>query len=419
MPESKENSPADPTGFESKVLKGVESLQTKQDVLVQNYEQLQKETKTAFEELTKVKNSLNSVAEFQTALKKVELQMKREQRMAFGDPLRRIANDPELRMRANIALRLAVDKGGDMQRLMAPHIKALGEDASPGSTLINDALANEIYDLLGTYGVWNTFGVRTVGTKTTKFPLKTARPVANFVLTESDTIADDTNKTGTAPSLTAEVIAVLLNVSMQLLEDSEFDVTSDILADFAEACALRMDYAALVADGTSDATNGGFTGIFEGGTAATAASGNTTTETLDLDDFVKVLTVVDPVVLTRPSRWWIHPTTIARTLAVKDDNGRSIFLTAVEAPTYGGIGSILGYPVTPAHAAPNANTAGSTVAAFGDPNGNVIALRRAFTFEASDHHKWNTLQRSFRGWGRAGTGIRAATAFGILTTAAS
>jgi HK97 family phage major capsid protein len=419
MPESKENSPADPTGFESKVLKGVESLQTKQDVLVQNYEQLQKETKTAFEELTKVKNSLNSVAEFQTALKKVELQMKREQRMAFGDPLRRIANDPELRMRANIALRLAVDKGGDMQRLMAPHIKALGEDASPGSTLINDALANEIYDLLGTYGVWNTFGVRTVGTKTTKFPLKTARPVANFVLTESDTIADDTNKTGTAPSLTAEVIAVLLNVSMQLLEDSEFDVTSDILADFAEAFALRMDYAALVADGTSDATNGGFTGIFEGGTAATAASGNTTTETLDLDDFVKVLTVVDPVVLTRPSRWWIHPTTIARTLAVKDDNGRSIFLTAVEAPTYGGIGSILGYPVTPAHAAPNANTAGSTVAAFGDPNGNVIALRRAFTFEASDHHKWNTLQRSFRGWGRAGTGIRAATAFGILTTAAS
>ena len=40
-------------------------------------------------------------------------------------------------------------------------------------------------------------------------------------------------------------------------------------------------------------------------------------------------------------------------------------------------------------------------------------------FEASDQHKWNTLERSFRGWGRAGVKGRKASSLAILKTAAA
>lgn len=411
-----ENEDAD---FEKSVLGGVKKLQKTQDELVSNYDQLHKDTKKAFEELTQVKNNLNSIAEFEQKLKKVELAMRREQRMAFGNPILRIAQDEELRTRFNCAIRQAIDRSGDMERLTAPMRKALGEDTSPGSTLINPALAREIYDTLAQYGIFNTFGVRNVGTKIEKFPVKTTRPIAKHILTEGDEIVDDDNKAGTSVDCTMVVMAVLLNVSLQLLMDSEFDVTADVLDDFAEAFAYLMDWDCLQADGTADATDGGNTGVFAGGTAAVAAAGNTTVETLELEDVTNALLTVDPVVLNRAARWWMHPRILVRMLSIKDGNERPIFLTATEAPTRGGIGSILGYPVTPAFAAPSANTASSKVAVFGDGNSLVVGMRSDWTFEASDHHKWNTLQRSFRGYGRAGVKIRRATAFAVLTTAAS
>lgn len=421
--------------FEEQVLDGIKTVGTKadaataaakaveskQDILVQNYNQLDRDTKKAFEELTALKKNANAAAEAEQKVNKVLTQLRWEQRQAFGDPIKRIQNDPELRARLNIAIRRAVDLQGDMMAVTTPMAKALGEDSSPGSTLINTQLANEIYDTLAMYGIWNSFAVRRVGTKTTSFPVKTVRPVAGFVMTEgSGQLSDDSNKAGTAVSCVVQMIGVLLNVSKQLLEDSEFDVTADVLDDFAEAFAYRLDWACLQADGGNDSTDGLCTGIFGGGgTAAAAASGNTTVETTDLEDWTKCLLTVDPIVLNRQSRWWMHPQILVRALSVKDQNGRPIFLTATEAPTRGGIGSILGYPVTPAFAAPTANTTSSKVAVFGDPNAMVVGLRTDFTFEASDHHLWDYLSRSFRAYGRAGTKIRRALGFAVLTLASS
>src|SRR5205814_9712824 len=161
--------------FQKKVLDGVTSLQEEnktmkqqQETLLKNYDNLDKQTKTAFEDLTKLKNAANDFAAIQQSLQKVQLQMKREQRMAFGSPIERIMADDELRTRFNVAIRMAVDSGGDMQKLCAPLIKSLpqpatkiGEDTSPGSTLIvTDELAREIYDTLAQLGSWSTLGVR-------------------------------------------------------------------------------------------------------------------------------------------------------------------------------------------------------------------------------------------------------------------
>lgn len=405
--------------FQDQVISGVRDLGTKMRRVEQDYDSLDRKTKQAFEDLTKVKNNLNSIEEFGRKLRKVELMLSHERRWAYGSPIQRIQQDEELRTRFNAAIRLAVNNTDqDMTKTVAPMLRALGEDSSPGSTLINDALANEIYDTLASYGIWNTFAVRPVGTKTTKFAVKTARPVANYILTEgSGQIPDDTNKAGTTVPAEVEVIAVLLNVSLQLLQDAEIDVTADVMEDFAEALSLRLDHSCLTADGDEDATDGGMTGIFSGGTAASAVSGNVSVETTDLEDWTNCLLTVDSAVLKRPARWWMHPQILVRALSVKDGNGRPMFLTATEAPTAGGIGSILGYPVTLAHAAPSANTTSSTVAAFGDPNGQVVAISKNFTFEASDHHKWDYLQRSFRGYGRAANVLRRSTAFSVLTLA--
>jgi HK97 family phage major capsid protein len=441
--------PLDEADFQNKVLESVETIETKveaqktkQQALLDNYNQLSADFKKQMEEFTKLKKTANdqqaNADKFVRQIKVLEDQLRNESRMAYGDPVRRIQKDEKLRSIFNALIRRAlvdVTKGevlGDRWSSILKEAqqdqearskalgRALGEDTSPGSTLIDDRLASEIYDTLDMFGVWNTFQVVPVGNQTVKFPVKTARATANFILTEAGAISDATI-TGTSVSCVIEVIAALINVSLQLIEDSEFDMTGYVLNDFAQAYAERLDFACLNADGTADATNGGMTGIFQGGTAATADQGagaDDTVEELEFEDVTRCLLTVDPVVLNRSARWWMHPRILVRMLSIKDSNGRPIFLTALEAPTPGALGSILGYPVTPAFKAPSTNAASAKVAVFGDPAGLVVGMRRGFTFEASDHFRWNSLERSFRGWGRAGTKIRRALAFAVLTLGA-
>jgi HK97 family phage major capsid protein len=409
--------------FQDKSLALMEQAKTGVEKLTQDFDRLDKETKKNFEDLTRLKNNQGSLEDTLKAIQKVNLSLANERRMAFGTPIQRICNDPEKRARFNAWVRMAVDNNGDMTKIAKELMKALGEDSSPGSTLINAELAQDIYDSLAMYGAWNTLGVRRLGTKIQKLPIKTVRPIAYVLMSEGDTLADDANKAGTSVDLEVEIIAVLLNVSMQLIQDSEFDITSDILNDFAEAFAYRLDFLAFAANGTSTGTaaklHGGMTGLFNFGTAAAAASGNTTVETLDFEDVTKCRLTVDSGVNSRATKWWMHPFILTRMLSIKDSNGRPIFLTALEAPTPGAIGSILGSPVVLVEAAPSTNSASAKVAVYGDPQAYCVGIRQDFTFESSDHHKWNTLQRSFRGYGRAGTKGRKASALATLTLAAS
>lgn len=417
------------TEFRQKVLDGVTHQKSLTDQLVTDFSRLTGETKKAFDDLTLLKRTANdtdaALKATTKAIERIDALLRREARMAFGDPIRRIAADEEKRIALNLAVRLAVDRSGDMRRLVRSAFpsdmvkRALGEDSSPGSTLIDDKLSADIYDTLATYGIWNTFNVQRLGTKQTKFPVKTVRPIANYILTEGGTIADDANKAGTSVTLEVEVIAALLKVSLQLLEDAEYDITADVLDDFAQALALRLDYSCTQADGTANATSGGMTGIFGGGaTAAAAAATHSTTEATTLADWTNAILAVDPQVLMRPAKWWIHPQHIVRAINVKDSNGRPIFLTANEAPTVGGIGSILGYPVVPTMAAPTTNAAATKMAVFGDPAGLVVGMRRDFAFESSDEFSWNTFERAFRGVARAGIKIRRSAAFAALTLTA-
>ena len=407
--------------FEKTVLDHVGKSQQTTAKLLEDVSRLDTQAKTALEELTKVKNAANDIAGMQIALKKLDVALKAQRRAEFGCPFQRITRDEELRTRFNLLVRQAVNgEDNRLKKSIDLLKKALGEDTSPGSTYIaTDVLLNEIYDTLATFGKWNTLGVRRVGSKTLRLPIKTARPVANFILTEAGTVADDTTKAGSTVSMDMEIIAVLLNVSLQLLEDDENDVTADIMSDFVEAYNERLDFAAFNGTGAANATSGGYTGAFQFGTLATAATGRTTVANLTLVDFVRCLTTVDPVVLARPSKWWIHPTQLARVGGIVDANGRPLFQTALEAPAPGSIGSIMGYPVELTLAAPSADGASSRIALFGDPASMVVGVRKDYMFEASDQHRWNTLERSFRAWGRAGVRGRRALGLAVLQTSAT
>jgi HK97 family phage major capsid protein len=417
----------DATEFQTKALGSldlIEKSMTKQKTALEqvtaNLDRVDKETKKALTDLEAMRTSTNtSIETMVKQLKAVSAAIGKEAMNITGNPIKRIQANEELRTRMNVAVRLAMDKGGDMARVVEPMVKAIGEGTTPGSTYINTQLMKEIYDTLATYGVWNTFGVRNMGTRITRMPVKTARPIAQFILTEGGTLADDTNKAGTEVSLQVEVIAVLLKVSLQLLQDSEFDVTADVLDDFSEAYAQRLDYMTLLANGTADGNNGGMTGAFGASTAVTAVTTHTSVAKLTLDDFVTTIATVDPIVLSRKARWWIHPQLLAKVMLIKDLNGRPIFMNALEAPAFGGIGSILGYPVTMALAAPSTDAISSQVALFGDGNAQVVGMRSDYVFESSDQFAWNTLQRTFRGWGRAGTKNRKANAMAVLSTSAT
>lgn len=392
----------------------IESVSELQSMVLDQFEQFDKQTKNAIEEFTRLKSRVDDQTALLNSLKKAQLALKNEQKLAFGDPIKRILADDEKSLLINATVRKLCGAP-----LNDAHKKALGEDTSPGSTYVMSDLANDIYDVLSSYGQWTTLGVRRLGTKTTSFPVKTSRPNALWITAEGNQIIEDTSKAGTSIELTLKLIAVLVNVSRQLIEDADFDITADVLEDFAQACSYRLDWSAFVADGTNDATDGGFTGIFSGGTTAQAASGHTTIESLTLEDVTKCLTTVAPEVLRRNAKWWIHPHTLVRLLHIKDQNGRPIFLSSVEAPSPSGIGSILGYPVVLCNIAPSTNAANSPIAVFGDPQGCVVGIRNDFEFASSDHHHWDYYQRSFRGVIRAGVKIRDAQAFAVLKTSAS
>lgn len=409
------------TEFQQKVLGAVDKVEKTTETLLKNYDSLTAETKKAMEELTTLKNQAASMGESMQAIQKLQGNLVREQRAAFGNPAQRVARDPGLR-RLCVATMIA-ELGSEVRSKAHPEIQTVLKDLdtgnTPGSTYIDNAeLERELYDALLTFGAFRTLNVRSIGTKSVDLRLKTARALATFV-DEAGQITADSTKAGSKANVIAKKIGVLLNASTELLEDDVSGVVEDILNDFMEAMAYRVDYAAFVADGTADATNGGFTGMFNGGTAVTADATRTTVAATKYTDWLKCLTGIDAAVLQRGARWWLHPTQLARALSVQDLNGRPIFQTAIEAPSFGAVGTIFGYPVTLVGVAPSADGASKQIAAFGDPNAVAVRIRRQMTFDRSEHFAFDTDEITFRGTTRVATKVRLATALTVLNTPAS
>lgn len=413
--------------FQEKVLAEQRKSQKAIEEVTTKFDNTEKETKKKYDDLLKtVTDSAANVEKVELANKKLNLQLARERSASLGSPIKRITEDTEKCARMAAMICLAATKNGGYDNLAKKVLadagitsKAQGEDSGFGSDLITPDLARDIYDSLLTYGSYNTLGMRRLSTKVTELPVKTARAAFNWLITEGAAIGEDNTKAGTSVNATVRPLGGLISVSRQLLEDSPLDVVADVMDDFVEGYAECLDYAAFVANGTTDNTNGGYTGIFSGGTASVAAATHTSFASLTYTDVLNTMLAVDPVVLKRQARWWMHPFALVTLMGIKDTTGRPIFQSILERPAPNAVGSLLGYPITLVSNAPYTSGVSAPFIAFGDPNSQVVGIRHDFQFEYSDDYHFNTWQRAFRGIGRAAIAMRKATAFAVLTTAAS
>jgi HK97 family phage major capsid protein len=416
--------------FQAKVLDGIGKVREQFNVIEGKFTELDKNAKKTAEEFDKHVKSFeglpSQVADVTRTLAQMQLKISQERQSNYGTGVERILADDKSKKALNGLIRINANMQGfgceipDEQRKLGEELKrALSGGASPGSTWINAQLLPDIYSTIAEYGIWRNFDVVPVSTSSAKLIVDSADPVMYF--TAENTAATEGAPTGSNVTATIAKALGWIQVSRELLEDAEIDVAGNLLRKFANATAYRMDWACTSADGGADATDGGFTGIFGGsGTAAVAASGNVSVATLDFEDWLAALLAVDPAVLSRPTaRWFIHPQMLVRALAIKDSNGRPIFLSAVEAPAAGAIGSILGYPVVLTHAGNATDGVSKKIAVFGDAMGQSVCLRQDFEFAASDQAKFTEDSVVFRARARFAAKTKVATAFGVLTTAAS
>lgn len=403
------------------IMEALGKVETQNEKLIKNIDQLDSQTKKALEGFDAACKRLDSVEEITRSMQKLQKHLALERRQAFSSPAKRIAYDEE--KRGIFLARLC--KSLEIESKAPEHIRAICKDLdsanTPGSTFIaNNELERDIYDLLATYGVFNQFDSRMIGAKTTEVRLKTARVAAVFV-DEAGSMTADSTKAGSKVTVTPGKIGALISVSSELLEDDIGGLVEDILNDIAESIAYRIDWIAIAADGGADATDGGFTGIMGGGgTDRTAASGNVSMATLDYEDVLACVTNLPTGLLQRgTAKWLMNPTILAKIMLIKDGNGRPIFHSALDAPSYGSIGTILGFPVVTSAVAPTTDSAGARVAAFGDFMAEAVRIRRGITFDRSEQWAFDTDEITFRGTARAGAKVKAATAFQVLKTAAS
>lgn len=403
--------------FQTKVLTGIDAqatetnrIKTVQETLLADVSRLDTATKAALADLNAVKTNDN---EFTQALARLNQLLKREARAAFGDPIARFCADEN---NANYIV-ACFKQAAKMPLTPAQKTAITGVDAGIGGAVTPQETANAIYDALLRYGQWNTLGVMPIGTRTQIVPLVSARPTAYWVAQGAQ--ITEGAVTGTSVTLTIKEAAAWIPVANALLEDAEPTFAPYLMDLLLQAVAYRLDWACFAADGTNDTTDGAYTGIAVGGTAAGAAAGNVSVATLDMEDFVTAILAVDPAVLQRPAKWWIHPQVLAKIVKIKDASGRPIFQNALEAPNGGGIGSILGYPVIVTAAMPNTDAVSKVVAVFGDPAGCAVAVRKQFALDQSSDFQFDYNRTAFRTIVRAGVVIKSATSFGMLTTAAA
>lgn len=243
-----------------------------------------------------------------------------------------------------------------------------GSTDSLGGYLVSDELATEIIRLVEEFGAF-VANVRKVPMASDTMLIArrvgglTARPVGeNVEITQSDVTFDNV-------TLNAKIWGVANRIPNSLLEDSVINLSDLIAVETAQALAEAVDNAGFIGDGTSNyhSVTGVCTKILSSGYAksvVTAASGNTTFDSLDLSDFTNVVSRL-PLFARRQAKWYISPagygSSMLRLAMASNGNTR--------ADVAGGFDlQFLGFPVVLCHPMVSdlTGTGGKCMALFGD-----------------------------------------------------
>jgi HK97 family phage major capsid protein len=186
-----------------------------------------------------------------------------------------------------------------------------------------------------------------------KIPISVGHSVATW--TAENTAYTESNPTFGQKQIDAFKLTDLVRVSIELLQDSEFDLESYIAAEFARAFGIAEEQAFCVGTGTNQPT-----GIFtaNGGTVGvTAAAANAIT----LDEIISlVYSLKSPY--RKNAKFLMNDATIPLLRKLKDNNGTYLWQPSVQA---GQPDKLLGFEIYTSPYAPTVE-AGAYAIAFGD-----------------------------------------------------
>ena len=186
-----------------------------------------------------------------------------------------------------------------------------------------------------------------------KIPISVGHSVATW--TAENAAYTESNPTFGQKQIDAFKLTDLVRVSIELLQDSEFDLESYIAAEFARAFGIAEEQAFCVGTGTNQPT-----GIFtaNGGTVGvTAAAANAIT----LDEIISlVYSLKSPY--RKNAKFLMNDATVALLRKLKDNNGAYLWQPSVQA---GQPDKLLGYPLYTSPYAPIVE-GGALAVAFGD-----------------------------------------------------
>ena len=184
-----------------------------------------------------------------------------------------------------------------------------GQVNSLGGNLIFEDFSNSIIRLVEKFGVaMNVFQNVTMSSDTLLVPRRLTG-VSSYWLGENSTITTS-DPTATMVQLVAKKLACATKVSNELLADSAISVASWLAQEYATSLSAAIDDAAF--NGTGTSTYGGIRGLaqIDDGTHTasiqSAATGNTTIASLDIDDYLACLAKL-PRYAIGTSAFYMHP----------------------------------------------------------------------------------------------------------------
>lgn len=218
-------------------------------------------------------------------------------------------------------------------------------NAGDSAGIVPPEFAAKIIRLVDTYGVApKVCDNVSMAREVYNIPKRTGGVTANFV---AETVAiPQSDPTYAQVQLTAQKLTVATRMSSEYVADSIVNMVDQVAMEFATAISKKIDECAFIGDGT--AGFGSMEGVAyllaqagQAGGLVTAAAGNTSVETLDIDDFLSTIGKVKSYA--RPgSAWFCSPIVYhAAMLRLKYSGGGN----DKDTISQGSVGSFLGYPV--------------------------------------------------------------------------
>ncbi len=196
----------------------------------------------------------------------------------------------------------------------------------------------------------------TASGETIKVPTFTAYGTASF-LSEGSAYSES-DPTASSVELKAFKVGRLLQVSQELIDDTEFDIESYLAQELGVSVGVAIANAI---DGTniggSTAVQGAFSTATSVGATGTAANGAPT-----VDDLITLFYSVNPRYQVNGS-WIMNPATLKQVVGLNDTQGRSLLLPSLsqDTPT-----TLLGRPVYLSDSVQSFGTGSKSSVIFGD-----------------------------------------------------